>query len=434
MVRAFSVALALLVSVPTLAQEVVVPEKLTLAEALRLAAQRNPRVLASQNAVDIARSGVLDAKLRPNPALSVESEGFPLSPQDRSGAFINNQELSFRLDQELERSGRRGLRIESAETAVLAAESQRADRVRQLELDVRRAYFQTVLAQADRDVARTALGDIDQVIGLNRARLQQGEISGAELRRLQVERLRFADDVFAAELALRNARSAVLALLNVPDLRRPFEAVEPLEPTADLLQVSTVAIRTDPTTPVDAGPLLAQALNRRPDLVAARQEQQRADTETRLQRALRTPNITVGGGYKRDFGTNAVVFGATVPLPFTNRNQGGVARAEAQRRMAENEVAAATVAVRLEVQQAVNALEINRQRVDYIRREYLMNARESRDIVLASYRLGSADLLDFLDAQRAFRDTQRTYNRALYDERLSLFELGAAVGSPTVEP
>ena len=433
MVRALSVALALLVSVPTLAQEIVVPEKLTLAEALRLAAQRNPRALASQNAVEVARSGVLDAKLRPNPALSVESDGFPLSQQDRP-AFINNQELSIRVDQEFERSGRRRLRTEAAETAVMAAESQRADRLRQLELDVRRAYFQTVLAQADRDVARTALGDIDQVIGLNRARLQQGEISGAELRRLQVERLRFADDVFAAELALRNARSAVLALLNVPDLQRPFDAVEPLEPPADLLQVSTVAIRTDPSTPVDAGSLLAQALARRPDLVAARQEQQRADTETRLQRALRTPNITVGGGYKRDFGTNAVVFGATVPLPFSNRNQGGVARADAQRRMAENEVAAATVAVRLEVQQAVNALEINRQRVDYIRREYLMNARESRDIVLASYRLGSADLLDFFDAQRAFRDTQRTYNRALYDERLSLFELGAAVGTPTVEP
>ena len=83
---------------------------------------------------------------------------------------------------------------------------------------------------------------------------------------------------------------------------------------------------------------------------------------------------------------------------------------------------------------ALNAVATNRARVDYIEREYLSNAQESRDIVLASYRLGVANLIDFLDAQRAFRDTQRIYNRALFDQRVSLFELAAAVGRPEAQP
>ena len=144
--------------------------------------------------------------------------------------------------------------------------------------------------------------------------------------------------------------------------------------------------------------------------------------------------MTVGGGYKRDFGSNAVMFGVTLPLPLVNRNQGAIARAEAEARLAGNQLDITTAAVRLDVQRAINALDINRQRVDYIRRDYLTNAREARDIVLASYRLGAADLIDFLDAQRAFRETQRTFNRALYDERVSLFELGAAVGGPSTQP
>ena len=37
------------------------------------------------------------------------------------------------------------------------------------------------------------------------------------MRRLQVERLRFVEDVFAADLALKNARSALLALLDELD-------------------------------------------------------------------------------------------------------------------------------------------------------------------------------------------------------------------------
>ena len=179
---------------------------------------------------------------------------------------------------------------------------------------------------------------------------------------------------------------------------------------------------------MDPASLRAQALSSRPDLLAAQRTVQRADTETSLQRALRTPNITVGGGYRRDFGSDGVVFGVTVPLPFSNRNQGGLARAEAERRQAANVAAATAVSVSLDVQQAINAVDVSRARVQYIEGEYLTPARESRDIVLAAYRLGTADLIDFLDAQRAFRDTARTYNRALYDQRVSLFQLSAATG------
>ena len=48
----------------------------------------------------------------------------------------------------------------------------------------------------------------------------------------------------------------------------------------------------------------------------------------------------------------------------------------------------------------------------------------------ASYELGETALIDFLDAQREFRATQRVRNQALYDLRISLIELAAAIGVP----
>jgi outer membrane protein TolC len=48
--------------------------------------------------------------------------------------------------------------------------------------------------------------------------------------------------------------------------------------------------------------------------------------------------------------------------------------------------------------------------------------------VAAAYRVGDAELIDFLDAQRAFRDVRRAHSRALLDLRLSLSQLDAAVG------
>ena len=419
-------AMMLLGSVSVIAQDRV-PAQLTLADALRLASERNPDFAAARDAVDAARADLITARVRPNPALTVDSEGFPLERSGDPIPFINNQELTVRIDQEIELAGRRGLRMEGATARVESAEAAARNEHRRLQLQVRRAYFETVLAKADLDVAKGALDEIDRVITLNRARAEQGEISGADLRRVQVERLRFVDDVFNAELALRNAKSALLALLNMPDLSPAFDVTESLQSASASGAVGPAIAASQP---LNRTQLQQQAVSGRPDVLAARSEVRRAESETRLQRALRTPNITVGGGYRRDFGTNALVFGATIPLPLTNRNQGPLARAAAEQRIAANRAAAAETLVRLDVQQAVNSVETNQARVQYIEREYLTNARESRDIVLASYKLGAADLIDFLDAQRAFRDTLRTYNRALFQQQISYFELAAALGTP----
>lgn len=423
-VRSITVSVLVCASSAALAQDATVPSQLTLADAVRMATERNPALAAARNAVEIAEADRLDVSRRPNPALSFESEGYPLLESSRP-AFFNNQELTVRFDQVIELAGRRRLRTQAGNLSVDAARARLDNDRRLLTLHVQRAYFQAVLAKADRDVANVSLGEIDRALTLNRARFEKGEASGGEVRRLHVERLRFVDDVFAAELALRNARSALLALLSTADLGRTFDVVEPL----DITNPATPAL-TPVNVALDGSPLIAQAIARRPDVAASQRELARADTETRLQRALRTPNVTVGGGYRRDFGANTIVFGATVPLPLFNRNQGGVARAEAERRQATNMALATDGAVKLEVQQALNAVAINRERVEYIQREHLTNARESRDIVEASYRLGAADLIDFLDAQRVFRDTLRTYNRALYEQRVSLFELAAAAALP----
>jgi cobalt-zinc-cadmium efflux system outer membrane protein len=411
---------------PLSGQEPTVPEKLTLTEALRLGEARSPRLVAAQAGADIAGADRTDAARRPNPAVSVEGENYPLFEPSRP-AFVNNQELTVRFDREVETAGRRGLRLEAADTALDAARARVDEARRLLQLDVGRAYFRVVLAQADQQVAQAALGELERVIGLTRARYDRGETSGAEFRRLQVERLRFVEDVFAAELAARNARAELLGLLNVTDLRQVFRAVDPLEPSA--LSAGGDVIATAAGGVLDVQALRGQALARRPDLRAVQLDRTRAETETRLQRALRTPNVTVGGGYRRDFGRNAVVFGVTIPVPlFNSLNPGGVQRADAERRRAEAVADVTVRQVEVELQQAINAVEISAERARYVEREYLVTARESRDIVQASYELGAADLIDFLDAQRAFRETQRVRNQTLYDLRVSLVELAVALG------
>jgi cobalt-zinc-cadmium efflux system outer membrane protein len=297
---------------------------------------------------------------------------------------------------------------------VQASVAEGADVARRLRLDVQRAYLQIVLAQAEAAAASETLDGVDRMLAINRTRYEQGELSGVELRRLQVERHRFADDALVADLTLRNARSRLLALLNVRPLDQPFEVVDP---------------------PVDAPAAatgVAGEVSGRADIRALRLAEQRAEADAKLQHALRIPPFSFGGGYQRDFGANAIVLRATIPLALANRNEAGQARAAADRTLAASRTSIASAAAELEVQLARNAVESSRTRLAAVTSEYVRNAREALQIVLAAYRAGAATLIDYLDAQRALRDAQRAEHRARYDYRLSLFELESAVGATGV--
>jgi cobalt-zinc-cadmium efflux system outer membrane protein len=300
---------------------------------------------------------------------------------------------------------------------------------RQLRLEAARAYFGLVLARLEADNARTALAEVDKLIAVNRLRYQQGEVSGVELRRLEVERMKFSDDVLLAELMERNSRATLLSFLGAGRLDAPLDPTDGFgsqpassAPSCDQAQAA-----------VDPGALIARALAARADMAAARSEQQRAESEFEFQRALRLPNVTFGAGYRRDFGQGGLAISASVPLPLFDRNPGGIARADAERLLAGRQLQQAGRKVSLEVQLAANALGAMRARLDSIESGYLQKAKEARDGALSAYRSGATDLIDYLDAQRAYRDVQRAYQRAQFDVRVGQLQLDAAVGVPPGE-
>jgi len=409
-----AVAMSWLIAGAAAAQDSPVPARLTLDDAIRIAEARSPALAGASAVLQMAEADAVAARQRPNPVFSASMEGLPFSQESRP-PFWDNQQLTLTLEQDLETGGRRDLRDRAARAGVEAVRAGARDRARRLRLAVQRAYLQAALAKADHGAAQSALADIDRVLAMNRARFEQGELSGVELRRLQVERHRVADDELTSALALKNARAALLAEMHVSPLDQAFD---------------TAGALGDPVAaPPPAAGALQQALLARPDLDALRRAQARAETESALQRAIGKPEWTLGGGYQRDFGVNALVLLARVPLPFASRNQGGIGRADAERSLAAAATAAATTEAALEIQLAENGVAAHRARVESVQRDYLRNAREARDIVLAAYRAGAATLTDFLDAQRALGEAQHVEHRALFDYRLSLCELEAALGA-----
>jgi cobalt-zinc-cadmium efflux system outer membrane protein len=89
---------------------------------------------------------------------------------------------------------------------------------------------------------------------------------------------------------------------------------------------------------------------------------------------------------------------------------------------------ALAVQVLSEVDTALAALRGERQKLNRLRDVYLPKARQVRDTVEFAYRRGGITLLDFLEAQRAYRDTTSEYVRSLGGYWTSYYLLEAAVG------
>lgn len=82
-----------------------------------------------------------------------------------------------------------------------------------------------------------------------------------------------------------------------------------------------------------------------------------------------------------------------------------------------------------DVQSAFESLRTNEETVQIYQSGYLDESKESVDISEYAYKRGAASLLDFLDAERSYRDTQLAYRQQLASYMLALEQLREAVGT-----
>ena len=233
---------------------------------------------------------------------------------------------------------------------------------------------------------------------------------------MRLERIKYETAVANAELALRQAKIQLLALLG----ESSFERASTLD-VAGRLQLRPEII--------DLPRLREAALANRTDIKVAEAEVARFASVFKLERSRAKGEVTPFVGYKRVGVDNTVLAGVTVPLPFGNRNQGGIARAEAEQRVAEASLRLARNRALAEVESAYRAYETAREQVKAYEAGLLDQADESREITLVAYKEGAAELVALIEAQRTRAEVRTNYYKALFDYNTALFQLELATGT-----
>jgi len=382
----------------------------------------NPTLKAAQASISESRANEITAHLKPNPDVSLASDGFQLAPNQGVWQPVGGVVLTPGASYLIERGNKRNLRYAAAKESTSIAASNYLDQERSMLFTLRSAFVQTLQAKAVLQNARENLDYWDRELMVNRTRLNAGDIAQVDLNRLQLQRFQFESDLENATVNLQTAKIQLRELLNDNT---------PLE-------------RFDVTGPFDFAPRLASlqefekaAIETRPDLKAAYQNVELARREHSLAIANGSWDPTVSGWYSHNasfsntFANNTVGGSVSIPLRIHDRNQGEKARTQLDIGRNERLKDAALATVLSDVETAYRTLG-GVVGLLQTRETYLKLAESNRNTLRFSYLNGGASLLDYLDTEKTYRDTRLQFINLVGSYLTATAQMNMAVGREVI--
>jgi cobalt-zinc-cadmium efflux system outer membrane protein len=379
---------------------------------------KNPTLLAGQVTIDESRAEEITADLKPNPDISLGWDqltpfnGNPYRPISQSYLFWSIGYLH-------ERGHKRELRLASAQKATAISMSAQSDLERTLMFSLRDAFVRVMQAKAVREVAQENLDYYDKEIAISQDRFNAGDISQVDFQRVKLQRAQFASDLETAEVNLRTAKIDLLTLLRDPVPVDQFDVSEPFD-------------FDEPVTTLDT--LRTLAINSRPDLQEAERslDKARIDHQLAIANGSADPTFSVDASHQPPPLNTYVGASISLPLRIFDRNQGD--KLETLLDIGRNEKLrdAARLTALHDVDSAYATLESALKLLRPYKAEYLEEAQNIRSAVSFAYLHGGASLLDFLDAQKEYRDTQLSYLNLVGAYLSSANQLNFAVGREVI--
>lgn len=391
------------------AQQPPLPATVTIDDVLRLLNERSPRTVADRASVDVVAADRITARTYPNPDISYGA--VHLVSGLSTGAITQHQVV---FDQPLLIFRQREARAGEADLNVAAEQGRVAATLAGRRFDVRQAFATLLSRQQQLDVIQQSLADLQRVEDVVRGRAAAGERSDYDVARIETETDRVRVEMMNAEADVDDAAGQLATLLGFPGWSP--RATGSLEPNASV------------TIDVDA--LWTTAQQRRPSLVAIRQQQAAARGGLFLaqRERLPVPAFSAGTQMTRDVTGTSTFIGFSMPLPFFDRGQGAIAKATAQMRAQDLTLDAALAEARADIERATTVLAKRRAALSELETRVVQRLPTLRRMSEDAYREGGADILELLDAMRSVKDIQLAHVQQLESAKLAEEAVVAAAG------
>ncbi len=387
--------------------------------------KNNLQLLAARFNIDAAKAAVDQAELWNNPNISIEQNAYNKFTR-RYFDVTKTGNTDIQLQQLILLAGKRDKQIRLAEINSQIAENSFYDLLRALKFELRTNFFDLYFLQQSLAFYNETIPNVRKTVAATEVIYQKRSILLSEVLRLKSLLFSLENERLGLLNQVSEIENGMGVLLRDTSGSNSYFVPQLDSNAIDSLQVNALSLQD----------VLAMALEKRPDYKNAETQIQYEETNLSLQKAMRIPDLTVGGTYSRagSYIPDYYALTLSIDLPIFNRNQGNVQISENtleankllreySRKTLEKEIATA-------YKKAIDTDSLFRAFDKKFTGEY-KTLVEGMD---ADYQKRNITIIEFTDFYESYRTSMLQMNQ-LQNERLDAFEgLNYAAGTSLINP
>ena len=367
----------------------------------------NPELAVARAQVEYAQAGMQTASMRPNPVLDF-SPGVP-SP------YL----LGLGLAIPVITAGKRGYAIEMAKDMHADAELELAELAWTVRGRIRAALLNALAAERNAALAEEAQQLQESKLKRTAEQLEAGEIARTEWETARAGLLDAEMVTRTAETQVSPTRAALAGVIGLPvEALADKQLVWPdFDELPSLSAVAVAKVRRD-------------AIVNRLDVRRALVQYETTERKLQLEIARRHPDFNIGPGYQLEESHSFFAPTLSIALPLFNHNEGPIAEAESQRKIA----AANLITVQ------ANVLARSEQALSQYVSEYRVSAaalavnenwtQKQTPMVQRTVSAGEADWFAVNSVQIQSSAAEKTWVDSVFQAQIALGQLEEAVQKP----
>lgn len=371
--------------------------------------RQNYSLLAQRYNIDAQKALIVQAKLFPNPNLSIAN--LPYN-QDSKSVFPvgKNGEWTVGLSQVIQLAGKRNKNIKLAEANAQLSEYQFFDLINTLKYTLHTDFYTLYYAQQSAKSYSEEINALKEVVKAFDAQQGKGYISEKEVIRVKAHLYALQSEYSDLLNTMNDTQSEIRSIIQQQNV-----AIVPTVNPADLSAL------TPDKYPL--GSLLDSAYANRTDLKIAKAGTNINQLSLAYQKALATPDLTLSANYDQAGGkiNHQVQVGVAMDLPFFNRNQGNIKSAQAQIEQSKAVELGTQAGVAESVTRALQRAYDMDKMSKNIDPKFEGDFQRLQKEVLLNYQKRNIGLLDFLDFYDSYKNNILQMNNIL-NNRMQAFE------------
>ncbi len=390
--------------------------------------EKNLLLLAEKLNISQAEAMIVQAKLWPNPNISIEevnlwaSQGqlsyFGETLPPLAGNAGTNRQISAQLEQLVLTAGKRKKLIALEEVSRDMAAEYFEELLRGLKAGFRSQLTALQYLQAYQVYYTRQLASLESLLQAYSNQVAQGNIPRGEYVRLKALQLELEAARNGLQKELFAAQTDLKVLMGLPANTSLSLTEAGFLP--DMAKVEGLSLAA----------LFEAADGGRPDLRVARLEESYFDRLHRYEKAQRVPDLTFSAGYDRggNFMLNFIGFGVGLDIPVFNRNQGNIRFAELGMEKSRLLTQEKTLRIQAETHLAYQNLMAAKALLDSIEPGYPAELDQLLESYTRSFRARNIGMLEYLDFLDAYLDNKKTILEAQKSVNDHFEELQFAIG------